>query len=718
MATLILGTVGQIVGGPVGGAIGSVAGQYIDRNFLFAPKPRHGPRLGELGVQTSSYGSAIPKLFGTMRVAGIVIWATDLVERRSTSGGGKGRPKNVNYSYSASFAVAISARPIRGVGRIWADGKLLRGAGGDFKSATGFRLHPGGEDQPADPLIVSAEGAALAPAYRGLAYAVFEHMQLEDFGNRIPSLSFEVEADSGAVVIGAIAEALGEGAVAAGATPALAGYAASGDSVRGAIEALADVVPLSLADDGTRLVLTGEGGVPVPIGAGEEIGRREVVRRGAGQMPGEVSIAYYEPERDFQAGLQRAVRGDGARIADRLTLPAALSAAAAKGLAEHRLASLWAGRVTATLELGWRRAALRPGERVALAGEPGIWRVARWTLGPMAAKLELVRVGRAAPPELPASPGRPVGSPDLVHGTTLLRLYDLPLGDGGGARPLLLVLAAGAEAGWRQAALTTSFDRGASWQPAGPTAGPAVLGAALDALGPGGSALIDSTGTLDVELAGEAMWLESRDDDALVAGANLAVLGDELIQFGSAEPLGERRFRLSRLLRGRRGTEWAAGLHAPGEDFALVDADALVAVEAPAGSLGGEARVLATGIGDGPEGIAATADIDGESLRPPSPVHLRAVRTGAGDILVSWVRRSRQGWTWTSGSDTPLGEESERYRLTISGAGFERIAETAEAAFVYASALQAADGAAPPFQIAVAQTGTFAASRPALLTIE
>ena len=153
------------------------------------------------------------------------------------------------------------------------------------------------------------------------------------------------------------------------------------------------------------------------------------------------------------------------------------------------------------------------------------------------------------------------------------------------------------------------------------------------------------------------MWLESRDDDALVAGANLAVLGDELIQFGAAEPLGGRRFRLSRLLRGRRGTEWAAGAHAAGDDFALVETDALVALEAPAGSAGGEARVLAIGIGDDPAGVTAAAAIEGESLRPPSPVHLRAAGTAGGDLALSWVRRSRQGWDWTGGSDTPLGEE-------------------------------------------------------------
>ena len=145
MATLVLSTAGHIIGGPVGGAIGAIIGQQIDQNILFKPKGRRGPRLGDLAVQTSSYGTAIPKLFGTMRVAGTVIWATDLREESTKTGGGKGKPKTTAYSYSVSFAVLLSARAIRGVKRIWADGNLLRGAAGDFKTETGFRLHKGGD---------------------------------------------------------------------------------------------------------------------------------------------------------------------------------------------------------------------------------------------------------------------------------------------------------------------------------------------------------------------------------------------------------------------------------------------------------------------------------------------------------------------------------------------------------------------------------------------
>ena len=42
----------------------------------------------------------------------------------------------------------------------------------------------------------------MTPAHRGIAYAVFEQLQLADFGNRIPSLTFEVIADEAPVRVG------------------------------------------------------------------------------------------------------------------------------------------------------------------------------------------------------------------------------------------------------------------------------------------------------------------------------------------------------------------------------------------------------------------------------------------------------------------------------------------------------------------------------------
>ncbi|MEA3008782.1 MAG: hypothetical protein QOJ91_474 [Sphingomonadales bacterium] len=720
MATLLLTAAGTAVGGPIGGALGALVGQQIDGR-LFAPKPRQGPRLGELAVQISSYGSQIPKLFGTMRVAGTVIWATDLKEERSKSGG-KGQPKTVNYSYSANFAVALSGRRIRAVRRIWADGKLLRGAAGDFKTATDYRLHLGSEEQSVDPLIAAVEGAGQAPAYRGTAYAVFEDFQLADYGNRIPSLTFEVEADAGATSVGEVAAALGDGLTASGESTLLKGYAAGGDSVRAAIAVLAELEPLSLLDDGEALAIGIESGTAATIAASElgAAGRSEWLRRSGDSVPAEASLAYYDPARDYQTGLQRASRPGPALTSDRRAVAAALDAATAKALAGRRLERLWAARRSAKVNLGWSRLGLAAGRHVRIGGRPGLWRIARWTLDRMVLTLELTGVPGTAPAAAgDASPGRPVDQPDLIHGATHLRLLDLPvLAEELPGRPRLLVAAAGSEPGWRRAELSASFDGGLSWAAAGTTAPAAVLGMAIGAPpAAAGSALIDERSRVEVELLNEAMWLESRADPALADGANLASLGDELIQFGLAEPIGERRFRLSRLLRGRRGTEYACGLHVPGEPFVLIEAESLAIVEAPLGSLGAEARLLAQGLGD-PQGVLAARTVTGEALRPPSPVHLTAKRLANGDLALNWARRSRSGWVWLSGSDTALGEESESYRLTLAGDGFERRVTVAAPAYLYTAAEQVADGPAGPLSVEVVQLGTSAPSRPASLIID
>ncbi len=674
MATLVLTTIGTAIGGPVGGAIGAVLGQQVDQRLL-APR-RQGARLGGLTVQTSAYGQPIPKLFGTLRVAGTVIWATDLREDRTKSGGRKGKPKTTTYSYSASFAVSLSGRAIRAVHRIWADGKLLRGAAGDWKSETGFRLHPGDEAQAVDPLLAAAEGAGGTPAYRGMAYAVFEDLQLADYGNRIPSLTFEVEADAAPVSLGTIAAALSDGGVGGTTVPTI----------------------LPAEDMGAT------GGM-----ARED--RRSIDRQAAGTLPDEVTITYYEPARDYQSGLQRARRGGPGRRVEAIELAAALEAGAAKGIAERRLATAWAERLTAGATMPWRRLDLRPGDTVVLQ-DGRRWRITGWTLEGMVLTLKLCGTSTGTAMMATAQYGRATDGPDAVHGPTTVALIDLPAVDDGALAPRLWLAAAGISPAWRRAAVIASSDGGASWAEIGSTAAPAIMGSTLTVLPPGDVALIDARSSVDVQLLNATMTLTSRDDDAVLAGANVAMIGDELIQFGQADALGAGRWRLSRLLRGRRGTDFATATHGIGERCAMVDAESLLPIEVPLERIGAELRVIASGIAD-PVGVEAGRLVSGRAVRPLSPVHLGAVPLAGGGLRFTWCRRSRAGWAWSDGGDVPIGEETERYRITLSPAGgATRTVETIVPAYDYGPAEMANDGAvaAATYAISVAQLGDAGAS--------
>ncbi|NIJ21630.1 hypothetical protein FHS95_003333 [Sphingomonas naasensis] len=678
MATVVLMVAGSLIGGPIGGAVGGLAGNAIDHAIL-RPKGREGPRLTELRVQTSSYGTQIPRIFGTMRVAGSVIWATDLIEHRTSRGGGKGKPSTTEYSYTASFAVALSARPILGVGRIWADGKLLRGAAGDFKARTGFRLHVGSEDQAPDPLIASIEGTIATPAHRGIAYAVFEDLALGDFGNRIPSLTFEVIGDAGPQTADAIArEIAGDLLDTPEAMVPLMGFAASGASVRAVLETLAGAAGGWFRAEVGKLTLLGarDGAARAldDAGAGAERGvrrRRDIAA--ADSAPQTVTLAYYEPARDYQAGIQRATRPGAGQRESRVELAAAIDAASAKALAETILQRLDIERERRTLALPWRLLSIRPGERVTIAGAAGIWRVDQWRLEGMVLLLECVAV---APGMLitGASGGRVLSTPDLPAGETALHIFELPPLGAPVSVPRLAIAAAGTGPGWRSAALLLSEDDGASWSPIGGTAPPAILGTVVTPPGAAPSHLEDRRNHLVVELANGAMVLHDADPAAMAAGANLAMVGDELLQFARATPLGERRWTLDGLWRGRRGTEAAIATQATGDRFVLLDAGALVTRDLPATVVGRSVRVFAQGLG---EAQMAETEVSGLSVVPPSPVHLRSAERADGGADVDWVRRSRGGWDWIDGVDVPLSEEFERYQVTLVLAeGAARIVET------------------------------------------
>lgn len=201
MATILLSAAGAAVGAGFGGtvlglsgavigrAIGATLGRAIDQRILGG-----GSEAVEIGrverfrLMGASEGATVAQVWGRMRVAGQVIWATRFTETVSTSGGGKGTPspKTTSYSYSVSLAVALCEGEISSLGRIWADGVEIA------PNSLNLRVYKGSETQLPDPKIEAVEGADMAPSYRGIAYVVIEDLELGAYGNRVPQFSFEV----------------------------------------------------------------------------------------------------------------------------------------------------------------------------------------------------------------------------------------------------------------------------------------------------------------------------------------------------------------------------------------------------------------------------------------------------------------------------------------------------------------------------------------------
>ena len=203
MATILLSAAGAAIGGSIGGtalglsmvAVGRLAGatlgRAIDQRLLGqGSRAVETGRVDRLRLTGSGEGEAITRLFGRMRIASHVIWASDFAENVTVTrtGGGKGSPRitETSYSYTISIAIALCEGVVTGVPRIWADGTEIA------PTDLNLRLHPGTTDQPPDPRIEAVEGAGNTPAYRGTAYVVIDDLPLARFGNRLPQFEFEV----------------------------------------------------------------------------------------------------------------------------------------------------------------------------------------------------------------------------------------------------------------------------------------------------------------------------------------------------------------------------------------------------------------------------------------------------------------------------------------------------------------------------------------------
>ena len=391
-----------------------------------------------------------------------------------------------------------------------------------------------------------------------------------------------------------------------------------------------------------------------------------------------------------------------------------MAADTAKNIAQATLMRAEAAREKRSVTLGWQHIDLVPGDVVMLDAAPGRWRIDDWSLETMVLTLDLVPLTSASIVPATASAGRVLGSPDIVHGPTMVAAFELPpLDDILLAAPRLMIAAAGMQPGWRQAALLLSTDNGARYDGLGGTAAPATMGALVTVPGAGSVSQVDRASSFEVELLHAGMTLDAADDAALDGGANLALVGDELLQFGSAVPLSATRWRLSGLWRGRRGTEAAIGTQAVGDRFVLIAADTLVAADLSLAVLGGTATVLASGVGDRPGPARADTGISGQSVRPPSPAHLRAQRLASGEVTLRWARRSRQGWRWIDAVDAPLAEEREACRVTVTPASGGVTTIDTDQVAIEVPAAAAPAGAV----IRVRQLGTAGESLPASLTL-
>lgn len=745
--------IGFFVGGPTGalyGAqIGMAAGGLIDPP---SGPTIEGPRLKELGVMASTYGAAIPLVYGQQnRISGNVIWSTGLIERRkkkkSGGKGGGGGSTTAEYSYSVSFAISVGAGQFLGVKRVWANSKLIFDAanqtpapaydpvngmvypiGGAHVVAQSVTFYPGSMTQTPSPVIEQSLGVGEVPAYRGIGYLVFDRLELADFGNRLPNI--EVELDAGGATVAAVAHDICRRAgvhnvSVAGIHQPLRGYViASSGTAGGALSQLASAFYFDVAEQAgqVRMVKRGRGMKGTirttdmgAVEAGENrippIDFQTVTEL---EMPREVSVKYADPEIDYQVNAQRAMRDKG-NAQNNITQDFAvtLTASEAAQIADRLLWENWTARRTANYRVSDTWARVAPGDLLGIEVDGQViphklLRVTRGNNGVIdvqaqrddPAVYESTADGVAA--TVPANVVQYPGVTRLVNiDGPILRDADDDTG--------FYWAATGASSGWRGANLLRSSDGGASYSEMSPVALRSTIGTVAAALPAGPADIWDRENTVTVVLDFDDDQLESLDELAVLNGNNAFWLGNpngqggEIIQFATATLVAPATYQLSNLLRGRLGTEANVGAHGANEAFVLIDAS--VNGRSDYGPSEWDKSRLYKPVSvltDEADTAAQAFTNTGAGKRPYSPVHVAGVRDSSSNLSISWVRRTRLRVPGLGAGPVPIGEEIEAYEIDVySGSTVVRTISASAPAATYTAAEQTADGLTPGAAVSI-----------------
>jgi hypothetical protein len=428
----------------------------------------------------------------------------------------------------------------------------------------------------------------------------------------------------------------------------------------------------------------------------------ELTRAQETELPQALKWQVARADEDYDAAQveARRITVDTTRIASE-AFPMAVPPEEAERRCRRALMEAWVGRETAVFRLPPSKLALDPCDVILLDHDGRLTELRLVSIADSDLRsIDAVRQDRAVydlPPgdPRPASLSTPVvfGSPDVV-------LLDLPQlrEDQPAHRPFVAAHARpwpGAIAVYRSAAMD-GFELLNTF---GTRARMGVLAADFFA---GPVSRFDLGNALEVDLFSGT--LESVTDITLLGGANAlaieAAAGQwEIVQAGTAELIAPGRYRLTRLLRGQRGTEGAMVSMVPtGARVVMLDSTiaSLPIAEADLG-LPWNWRIGPASRSVSDETFVATSlTPEGVGLRPFSVAHVEQpwrVARSPGDLTIRWTRRSRSlsADSWGLG-DAPLAEEAEGYEMEIrSGESIKRTLISSTNRALYTADQQIAD---------------------------
>jgi hypothetical protein len=577
-----------------------------------------------------------------------------------------------------------------------------------------FTIHTGSETQMPDSFIESIEGTGNVPAYRGMAYVVFRNLYVDDFGRRIPSLTFELESTihSLSATITTICDESGltsEKII----TTDLTGISVTGFSTERAgtgadkIKALQTVYNFDAVEQNGKVVFQRRStvdAIEIPyddLGACENNEKTEPlqkIRMPEMDLPRKLSVRYFARNFDYQEQTASSKRQlTTSKVETTIDTGLVLTDSEAQELADKLLYEAWLNRVSYNFVVGSKYATILPGKVLKVAdnkgdihtmvttktayGKPGLNKISAMAIDGI--------VYKTAARDVDPNGGSGTDKPQTQ---VYFEFLDLPKLPGDSSSTDSIYFAATGEV-YSGVNIFRTADNGATYELVQQYAFNSTMGYTITKLEAGVDHCWDNKNTVDVVVISGT--LESRPLIDVLNGFNAAVIGNEIIQFRTATLISTGTYRLSGLLRGRLGTEDHITTHTADDRFVLLTAETLGRI--PSNQ---EDWYTPRQYRIGP--VTAAVDdltyMDVEFIntarmnRSWAVSHVTGVRDAAGNLTVVWMRRTRLNGEWKDLSDVPLNETAEKYEIDImTGSAVLKTVTITEPVWNYTTAEQTTD---------------------------
>lgn len=470
---------------------------------------------------------------------------------------------------------------------------------------------------------------------------------------------------------------------------------ASVSAIRGGLDQLQGAWPFDVVQSGYNIRFARRGKSPVTVitsdklgavsSAGQSVPQLSNVREMDSVLPSKVTVKYLEPERDYDQGEQVAERINTPTVnTQTVDMAIVLTADEAAQVADVLLYMYWLERYDVKFTLPPEYLYLEPADVVTVEADGATYEL-RLTAITYTAEGAIECQAKYNSAAIYTSTAQGYSGSSVSQGITLAgptryELLDVPvLADqfDQAGWPLAMT---GFTPDWPGGVLMRSDDSGQTWTDvAGVTNPGAIMGQAVSGvLASAPSDRIDKLGTLTVNFSRDVF---SVTELQMLNGQNHFAYGRdgrwEIIAAQNCVQNIDGSYTLTDFLRGRFGTEWAAGLHTSADLIISLNIYTLQWVGMNINTIGLARSWRGVTLGAAVDSDASrNVTYQGVNLKPLSPVYLNGNRL-SNNWTLTWIRRTRVGGELRDNVDVPLGEASESYDVEIyDGSGYATVKRT------------------------------------------